>query len=273
MADINKLIEILNQRDSGGPGPKSKQVKGTGLSVYQGGIERTPTGKPNAFSESGLTEQDLLDYASKFNLPTTSNKEFQQAQIDMLMKTPEGKAAIDKMYSTYGTPKAGSYIDDILGARTLQLMQNTPTPQEPTVPTRTGIVPNAPISQLTKMVSAEPEKEKQKKYTISWRDENADNASGTSSKSFPTEKDYQLELAKIASKNAGRGFESGMVAGQGKGESSRNALFIGNPFAQEKRSAKDIEFAKENYKKRLVDLKDKYKLSDKEIEDMVNNFK
>ena len=271
MADINKLIQILNQKaaqDTGTePGPKSKQVKGTGLSIYQGGVEKTPTGKSNAFSESGLTEKDLLDYAAKFNLPTTSNKEFQQAQLDMLMKTPEGKAAVAKMYSTYGTPKAGSYIDDILGARTLELMQGTPMPQEQTVPTRANIGLTSPVGKLTKMVSAEPEKEKQKKYTISWGN---DKNNGIGSKSFPTEKDYELELIKL--KNKDRSFTSGTVSGQGKGESYRTSLFGHNPYEGGKHSEKDMKFMKENYKKQLMTVKDKYNLSDSEIEDMVNKF-
>jgi len=269
MADIKKLIQILNQKASEDQGPKSKKVQGTGLSLYEGGIEKTPTGKSNAFVKSGLTEQDILDYARKYNLPTTSNKEFQQAQIDMLMKTSKGRDLVNKMYETYGPTKAGTYVDDILGARTLGLMQNTPAPMQQSITTTRNIQPAPTPAVLTKSASATPKKEKE--YTISWRDDNSDNL--ISSQSFPNEKDYELELAKIENRGAGRGIRARTITGQGKGESSRTALFIGNPAASEKRSVKDIEFAKENYRKRLNELKGKYKLSDEEIDNLVNEFK
>ena len=103
----------------GGP----KKVGNTGLTLYEGGIEKTPTGMSNAFSESGLTPEILLEYATKYNLPTTSNKEFQEAQISLLQSTPQGQQKLQEMYEMYGVPKAGTYADNLLGARTMSLMQ------------------------------------------------------------------------------------------------------------------------------------------------------
>jgi hypothetical protein len=252
------------------PGPK--KVPGTGLTLYPGGIEKTPTGLSNAFSESGLTADDLVNYAKKYNLPLTSNKDFQEAQYNLLNSTPQGRMLILSMQKKYGMPKAGTYADNILGARTLEMMRGTPVVEEPIVKTRRNIELVAPTGNLTKMVLAEPKKEKQKKYTIAWRDENSDNPSGTSSRSFATEKDYELELAKIRNKDSGRGFAGADVKGQGKGESSRSSLFLSNPFADEKHSSEDMEFRKENYRKQLKALSRKYNLTDSEIEDMVNNL-
>lgn len=102
----------------------SKKVKGTNLSVYKGGKEKTPTGRSNAFVESGLSEDDLIEYANKYNFPTTSNKEFQQAQLNYLQSTPEGQNIIKNMMQKYGMPKAGTLADNILGARTFEIMNS-----------------------------------------------------------------------------------------------------------------------------------------------------
>lgn len=100
-----------------------KRVGNTGLTLYEGGVEKTPTGMSNAFSESELTPEMLLEYATKYNLPTTSNKDFQEAQIALLQKTPQGQQKLQEMYEMYGVPKAGTYADNLLGARTMSLMQ------------------------------------------------------------------------------------------------------------------------------------------------------
>jgi len=106
---------------------KGVKVPGTGLVLYPGGTEKTPTGESNAFVNSGLTAEDLLSYAKKYNLPTTSNRDFQKAQYELLNSTPTGRRSLEIMQKKFGKSKAGTYVDDILGARTMAMMKNTPT--------------------------------------------------------------------------------------------------------------------------------------------------
>jgi hypothetical protein len=111
----------------GGGGKKGKkEEKKVGLTVYAGGKEKTPTGLSNAFSENeaGLTPEMLAQYAADYNLPTTSNRAFQEAQLALLQSTPQGQAQLQKMYERYGMPKAGTYADDILGVRTQALVKD-----------------------------------------------------------------------------------------------------------------------------------------------------
>jgi len=107
-----------------------KEVKKVGLTVYAGGKEKTPTGLSNAFSqnEAGLTPEMLAQYAADYNLPTTSNRAFQEAQLAVLQSTPQGQAQLQKMYERYGMPKAGTYADDILGVRTQALINQAMFP-------------------------------------------------------------------------------------------------------------------------------------------------
>lgn len=107
--------------------PKSKKIAGTGLSIYEGGVEKTPTGKSNAFASSGITPEEVVLHAKKHKLPTTSNREFQQAAIDMLSSTPVGRQYLAEMQKVYGTTRAGTFVDDILGARTKYLLQGLDT--------------------------------------------------------------------------------------------------------------------------------------------------
>jgi hypothetical protein len=153
MADVNKLIQILNRREFGGSGKNTdtdtqkdpikkegggKKVEGTGLVLYGGGKEKTPTGRNNAFTESGLSKDDLLAYAAKYDLPTTSNKEFQQAQYDLLNSTARGRGIIKAMEEKYGKPAAGTYADGMLGARTIDMMRaSAGKPEEPVLLERT----------------------------------------------------------------------------------------------------------------------------------------
>jgi hypothetical protein len=114
-------------QNGGGDGKKkpskSTRVGNTGLTLYEGGVEKTPTGMSNAFSETGLTSDMLMQYASQYGLPTTSNRDFQEAQIALLQSTPQGQQKLQEMYETYGIPKAGTFADNLLGARTMSLMQ------------------------------------------------------------------------------------------------------------------------------------------------------
>lgn len=97
-----------------------------GLQTYSGGIEKTPTGQVNAFGNNdfGLTSKSLNDYAKKYNLPNSSNKDFQKAQLEMLNSTPYGRSLIQQMNEKFGQTKAGTYADGLLGARTRYLIEN-----------------------------------------------------------------------------------------------------------------------------------------------------
>lgn len=90
------------------------------LSAYKGGIEKTPTGLNNALN---LPKDSILKFAMKYNLPTTSNKDFQEASLNLLSTLPGGKSKVDEIVSTYGTPKAGKLADNLLGVRTLSMMK------------------------------------------------------------------------------------------------------------------------------------------------------
>ena len=122
-----------------------RKVPGTGLSLYES-REKTPTGLSNSFSTGGLTPEDLVAYARKYNLPTTSNREFQQAQYDMMMKTPEGRDAIKAMEVKYGKPRSGNYADNMLGARTLDMMMASPSRpmEDPILMERPKFTPKQP---------------------------------------------------------------------------------------------------------------------------------
>ena len=104
-----------------GPGGEIK-IPGTGLTLYKGGIEKTPTGMSNAASEAGLTPESILMAVKKLGLPSTSNKDFQEAAIKKLASTELGQKHLAEMEKIYGPTKTGSYVDNILGARTRFLL-------------------------------------------------------------------------------------------------------------------------------------------------------
>jgi len=115
----NPIMDFLKNVFSVTPIDTTRQ-KQTKLSVYKGGAEKTPTGLNNALN---LPKDSLLKFATKYNLPTTSNKDFQQASLDLLSKMPGGKSKVNEIVSTYGTPKAGKLADNLLGVRTLSMMK------------------------------------------------------------------------------------------------------------------------------------------------------
>jgi hypothetical protein len=86
-----------------------------GLSLYKGGKTRegsiTPTGKLNAFENGKYSEEEVYDFAIKYGLRTTSNKDFQED----LFTIPGVK---EKVLKKFGQTAAGTLTDGILGART-----------------------------------------------------------------------------------------------------------------------------------------------------------
>jgi len=113
------IEDYLLERE--GPGPK--KIPGTGLTIYEGGVEKTPTGKSNAFVESGLKPEDIAIAIKTHGLPATSNRDFQEAAIRQLVSTPLGQQHLAEMEQTFGPTKSGSYVDDKLGARTKFLIE------------------------------------------------------------------------------------------------------------------------------------------------------
>lgn len=137
--------------------PKSKKITGTGLSIYEGGVERTPTGKSNAFASSGLTPEEVVVYAKNYGLPVTSNKEFQQAAIDRLSSTPIGQQYLAEMQKVYGATKAGTFVDDILGVRTKYLLQGLDNVNKNRDVDQKNYLANRPYIYSAKMGSVEDE--------------------------------------------------------------------------------------------------------------------
>lgn len=125
--DISRIREAIAQRETmGEQEPKPKKVQGTmnsGLKFYGGGKEKTSTGMSNAFKDAGIDEEQVYSFAKEYNLPVGSNKEFQEATVALLEKTPEGKAKLAEINNKYGDTKAGTLADNMLGARTVDMMR------------------------------------------------------------------------------------------------------------------------------------------------------
>jgi hypothetical protein len=120
---LSNPYELSNSESIVGPGNPIK-IKGTGLTLYGGGNEKTPTGMSNAASAGGVTPEIVLTAAKEHNLPITSNKEFQEALIKKLASTELGQQQLAQMEKDYGPTKSGSYVDNILGARTQYLLNS-----------------------------------------------------------------------------------------------------------------------------------------------------
>lgn len=123
--DISRIREAIAQRGSmseqepKSPGPK----KPTGITFYEGGNEKTPTGKTGAYNEDYDVTPDFLNKWIKDNKFTeSSNKEFQSQLLERLKSHPEYKNVIGNVEKTYGPTKAGVYDDGIFGSRTVALM-------------------------------------------------------------------------------------------------------------------------------------------------------
>ena len=111
----------VGENGTQGPGGEIK-IPGTGLTLYQGGKQKTPTGKSNAAIEEGITPEVILMSVKKHQLPITSNKDFQEALVKKLATTEYGQQKLAEMQEKYGSTKSGSIVDNILGARTRFLL-------------------------------------------------------------------------------------------------------------------------------------------------------
>lgn len=123
--DISRIQQAIAQRGamSGEQTPQGPKPKKSGITFFEGGNEKTPTGKTGAYNEDFDVTPEFLNQWIKDNKFTdASNKEFQTQLLDKLKSHPEYKNVIGNVEKTYGTTKAGVYDDGIFGARTVALM-------------------------------------------------------------------------------------------------------------------------------------------------------
>ena len=115
--------------------PKPQPIKTqTGITTYKGGIEKTPTGKSNAFEDNlgKMSEEELVQNAKKLGFRTDSTANLQEDLFNyMAEKNPEN---LKEVMKTFGKTKAGSRIykgvevpvsDKFIGARTTLAMKKT----------------------------------------------------------------------------------------------------------------------------------------------------
>lgn len=114
-------LSNIGSNGTQGPGGEIK-IPGTGLTLYGGGKELTPTGMSNAAKAGGVTPERILASIKAHQLPTTSNMDFQTELIKRLASTPYGQQKLAEMETTYGKTKSGKFVDNILGARTQFLL-------------------------------------------------------------------------------------------------------------------------------------------------------
>jgi hypothetical protein len=208
-------IDIMQRVNPSGDPEKGVKVPGTGLVLYPGGTQKTPTGMSNAFSGSGLTPDDLLAYAAKYDLPTTSNKEFQQAQYDLLNSSARGRSIIKAMEAKYGKPASGSYVDGLLGARTLDMMKaSSGKPEEPVPFERTPRDFKLPPPKLTEIPKQKSKWEGYGPYVIASRDFSVPDRVYNDYDQFAA----HISRARDRGVNSGNGEAVGQVVRPGGGE-------------------------------------------------------
>jgi hypothetical protein len=141
MPDIKKLMQAIT-KNGGSPSSKqqeknkeqkkepAKAKKDSNITVYKGGKEKTPTGESNAFEKAGISKDSVENFAKKFNLPMTSNKDLQDAMVKKLSQTEAGRKKIEDINKKYGETKAGTLVDNLLGARTVDMMSSISNEQK-----------------------------------------------------------------------------------------------------------------------------------------------
>lgn len=120
------------------------------------------------------------------------------------------------MIQKYGMPKAGTLADDILGARTFEMMdavEKISAKQEQK-------------SQPVKTEQPKSEEPKKTSYSFTWRDSNEE--SGQKTHYFKDKASYDEALKQQMATN--RGFMGSTKTGQGSREKGASALFRNNPF-------------------------------------------
>jgi hypothetical protein len=128
MALLSAMQRQAGMVDQEKPKPKPQ----TGIATYKGGIEKTPTGKSNAFEDNleKMSEEELIQNAKKLGFRTDSNENLQEDLFNyMAEKNPE---KLKEVMKTFGKTKAGSRVykgvevpvsDKLIGARTTLAMK------------------------------------------------------------------------------------------------------------------------------------------------------
>lgn len=81
----------------------------------------TPTGQSSLSNNSELSPQQITDIAKKYGFRTDNNKNFQEDLFSYAQKNqPE---TFNKLFEKFGQTNAGTYVDGLLGARTLSLVE------------------------------------------------------------------------------------------------------------------------------------------------------
>lgn len=135
MALLSAMQRQAGMVDQEKPKPKTQAQPTktqTGITTYKGGIEKTPTGKSNAFEDNleKMSEEELIQNAKKLGFRTDSNENLQEDLFNyMAEKNPE---KLKEVMKTFGKTKAGSRIykgvevpvsDKLIGARTTLAMK------------------------------------------------------------------------------------------------------------------------------------------------------
>jgi len=140
MALLSAMQRQAGMADQEKPKPKpqtqpAKTETKTGITIYKGGKEKTPTGKSNAFDQNlvKMTPQELIDNAKKLGFRTDSNEHLQEDLFNKLAETNPAK--LKELMEYFGETKAGSRMykgqkvpisDKYLGARTTIAMKAIP---------------------------------------------------------------------------------------------------------------------------------------------------
>jgi hypothetical protein len=151
---LSKVIEIINKREKEGGDPPKKKSGGQ-ITAYEGGKEKTPTGRTNEFSYSGGLN-DYMKVAQARGLDISNLKsagDLQGRIYDSLMSSQQGQDVLRGMWKDFGDTRAGSgqvlpqnlsaqdlaglrssFADDKLGGRTqmvLDMLKPRTIPQRP----------------------------------------------------------------------------------------------------------------------------------------------
>lgn len=122
---------------------RPKNCKKCGGKMQQGGLNYytqsntpqgaiTSTGQSSLASNSQLTPAQIQQLAASFGFRTDSNRNLQQDLFDYAQKNQP--SAYNQVMEKYGQTNAGTFVDDILGARTGDLLRSlqkpNPAPQQ-----------------------------------------------------------------------------------------------------------------------------------------------
>lgn len=97
----------------------------------------TPTGQNNA---ARLSDAQIKQLATQFGFRTDSNRNLQQDLFDYANQNQP--AAIQSVMNKYGQTGSGTFVDDMLGARTADLLQMLQIPARPPVPAQAKLTEN-----------------------------------------------------------------------------------------------------------------------------------